>query len=492
MPIAHGAPVRPAAHARFTAPPFGVGPFDSPPISAAPFRERMLLIVLYITVLTSSAVFVEPSPHDALMGVLAVICVVTGVRFDRNFVPMFLFLLVWNIAGLMSLLNVPDQEKTLQYSGTSIYLAIAAVIWACLFAENTMMRLATVRKAYILTAVIAALAGITGYFSMFPHAHEWFAHDERALGAFKDPNVYAPFLIWPILTLLERMLARRITLSDVAATALLLTALLLAFSRGAWFHFALSCAVMIVLALLTAPTQKARLRVIVLSALTLGALVAFLAILLTLPAVATMFKERAHLIQYYDVGQGGRFRLQELALAAVLEFPNGMGPFGFARVHVTQQHNVYLQAFLVYGWTGAMAYILLIFSTLLIGFRTVFMRAPWQPYIITAYAAFVGEVAEGFVIDSDHWRHFYLLLGMIWGLGAATSKYVCRQRVVGKQLPSGHTPAATLLRIPAINGLKQASGSSSVSTQASTPFQNGIRRPLSRLARHSCIIPSER
>jgi hypothetical protein len=33
-------------------------------------------------------------------------------------------------------------------------------------------------------------------------------------------------------------------------------------------------------------------------------------------------------------------------------------------------------------------------------------------------------MAEGFVIDSDHWRHFYLLLGMVWGLSAATFKRV--------------------------------------------------------------------
>ncbi len=135
-----------------------------------------------------------------------------------------------------------------------------------------------------------------------------------------------------------------------------------------------------------------------------------------------MFRERAQLIQSYDVGEGGRFRLQELALSSVLNYPNGMGPFEFARVHGLQQHNVYLQAFLVYGWTGAMAYFLLLLSTLWVGLRTAVVRSPWQPYIIAAFAAFLGEVAEGFVIDSDHWRHFFLLLGMIWGLTAATFK----------------------------------------------------------------------
>jgi Ni,Fe-hydrogenase I large subunit len=50
----------------------------------------------------------------------------------------------------------------------------------------------------------------------------------------------------------------------------------------------------------------------------------------------------------------------------------------------------------------------------------VFITMPWQPYLITALAAFTGEIVEGFVIDSDHWRHFYLLIGMIWGLSIAT------------------------------------------------------------------------
>jgi hypothetical protein len=31
-------------------------------------------------------------------------------------------------------------------------------------------------------------------------------------------------------------------------------------------------------------------------------------------------------------------------------------------------------------------------------------------------AAFAGLVLEGFVIDTDHWRHFFILVGCIWGL----------------------------------------------------------------------------
>ena len=63
----------------------------------------------------------------------------------------------------------------------------------------------------------------------------------------------------------------------------------------------------------------------------------------------------------------------------------------------------------------------------MVGLRGVLVPTPWQPYLIAAFGAFVGEVLEGFVIDTDHWRHFFLLLGMIWGLSAATYRHLRRQ-----------------------------------------------------------------
>ena len=38
------------------------------------------------------------------------------------------------------------------------------------------------------------------------------------------------------------------------------------------------------------------------------------------------------------------------------------------------------------------------------------------------------------MIDTDHWRHFFLLLGMIWGLAAATYRHLRRQPAA---LPQG-------------------------------------------------------
>ena len=406
-------------------------PSAMPRTSTAPLAERILLFVLFVTVLTSPVAFIEPSPHDLLMGVLALACVAAGVRFQRILVVPLMLLVIWNFAGIMALIPVIGEEKTIQYTATSIYLAIAATLFACLFSSNTVPRLATMRIAYTFSAIMVAAAGISGYFNLFPGAEQLFAPFGRALGSFKDPNVFGPFLIWPTMFIVYRMLTRQFGLADLAVAAILLFALLLSFSRGAWFHFVVSGLVLVGLAFLTAPSRQVRLRILGLSALSVLALAAILAILLSFDSIGEMFRERAQLIQSYDVGEGGRFRLQELALASVLNFPNGMGPFEFARVHGLQQHNVYLQAFLVYGWAGAMAYLLLLLSTLWVGFRSALVRTPWQAYAIAALAAFVGEVAEGFVIDTDHWRHFFLLLGLIWGLAATTFRPRAETKAIG-------------------------------------------------------------
>ena len=50
-----------------------------------------------------------------------------------------------------------------------------------------------------------------------------------------------------------------------------------------------------------------------------------------------------------------------------------------------------MQAFLVYGWIGGAAYVALVMVTLAMGLRSSLLRAPWQTYLIAAYATFVGE-----------------------------------------------------------------------------------------------------
>src|SRR5262249_13437624 len=82
-------------------------------------------------------------------------------------------------------------------------------------------------------------------------------------------------------------------------------------------------------------------------------------------------------------------------------------------------HNSFLDSFSAGGWLGGFAFLALVLVTVVIGLRHVFVRTPWQPVYIAAYAAFLGEVGESYIIDVQHWRHYYLIMGMVWGLMVA-------------------------------------------------------------------------
>jgi hypothetical protein len=220
---------------------------------------------------------------------------------------------------------------------------------------------------------------------------------------------------------------RGIRLLDIAVLMILVGGLLLSFSRGAWTHFVISAAIGVAIVFAVTPDPRMRARIVVLGLLGAVVVALLLVALASIGSVHDMIIDRAKTIQPYDVGPGGRFWLQQLALGTILDNPNGLGPFEFDRINGLQQHNVYMQGFLVYGWLGGAAYLALVAITLLLGLLTVSVPTPWQYYLITAYAVFAGEACEGLIVDTDHWRHFFLVLGMVWGLAAASINFRRRQ-----------------------------------------------------------------
>jgi hypothetical protein len=83
-----------------------------------------------------------------------------------------------------------------------------------------------------------------------------------------------------------------------------------------------------------------------------------------------------------------------------------------------------------------------VFTTSMLGLRYVFVRVPWQKTYIAIYAAFLGTVAESFIIDTDHWRHFWMMLGAMWGMFAAAERYRAQSPIIA-------VPASAALPEPA-------------------------------------------
>jgi hypothetical protein len=148
-----------------------------------------------------------------------------------------------------------------------------------------------------------------------------------------------------------------------------------------------------------------------------------LVVLLSFDSVADMFKQRASFDQSYDEGRFGRFGRHILGAQMALELPFGIGPLQFTRFFPEDTHNSYLNAFMSGGWIAGICYPALMFMTVILGFRYIFVRVPWQRAYLAIFAAFLGTVGESFIIDTDHWRHFWMMLGAMWGLFAAAQRY---------------------------------------------------------------------
>src|SRR5262249_49094261 len=118
---------------------------------------------LFLAILVSPLVFIEPSPYEVACGLLALACVIAGVRLDRKLVPLVVLLLVFNVGGMLTLM-LPRDESTMQeaviYVFISFYMAMTAIVYACLFTEDTMRRLVILRRAYFIAAFVASLIGI--------------------------------------------------------------------------------------------------------------------------------------------------------------------------------------------------------------------------------------------------------------------------------------------------------------------------------------------
>jgi hypothetical protein len=83
-----------------------------------------------------------------------------------------------------------------------------------------------------------------------------------------------------------------------------------------------------------------------------------------------------------------------------------------------------LNAFLSGGWLAGFCYLALAAVTIVMSTRFLFVPTPWQPIYHAIYAAYVGTMAESAIIDIDHRRHYFLILGLLWGLMAASRQYV--------------------------------------------------------------------
>ncbi|MFZ1774826.1 MAG: O-antigen ligase family protein [Rhizobiaceae bacterium] len=395
--------------------PYGLSAGVSPQAANARLIGLISTGAVALGVFLSGFVVREPAPYELYMVALIGVWALFGLRISQGVYPLLALLVIFNIGGMISITQMAAIKDTPMYIAVSLFLAFTAVFYAAVVSARPSLY-PVMFKAWVAAAVSTAIVGVLGYFHAFPGA-EIFTKYDRAAGAFQDPNVFGPFLTLPGLYLLHQMLTTRLSRMPLYAVPLLIIVfgIFLSFSRGAWALFA-GTAVFLTLMLMVQNRSGAfRIRIIVMSMIAVALMAAALLIALQIPSIADIFTTRAKLVQDYDGARLGRFARHAIGFLMAMEHPLGIGPLEFGLKLGEDTHNVWLKALLDYGWLGFAAWLTMIVWTLSAGFKLIFRPSPWQPYILCAWVALTGHVALGWIIDTDHWRHFYLLLGLVWG-----------------------------------------------------------------------------
>ena len=390
--------------------------------SAVRLGEWLVVLVLLVSFYVRSEKGMDqPTPYDMLMVATVGLMFLFGLRFPRGLgwpAALWGLVLIGYGIGAMGALYM---EKVQPAMIVSIYLIGSFLFFASFVYADPVRRLGLMFWAYTAAACLAAALGVGAYFGIVPNA-EMFLVYGRATGTFNDPNVFGPFLVAPILFLgMKLSTAQRLrSLWMLLPLGLLVTAVLLSFSRGAWGNLLLSATVFVVLTLANARSPQQTFRLVGFAAMMALLMTIVVAVALSSPKVSALFEQRASLTQDYDIDpEHGRFESQVRAFSMVLEKPLGVGPAQWAMINNLDTHNVYLHVLVAGGFLSGLAFVVFVTMSVARGWRAASVPGPQQGMLIVACAALVGHFVEGVIIDIDSWRHLYLLLGMVWGAALA-------------------------------------------------------------------------
>lgn len=394
--------------------------------------SMLVTAAVFFGVFLSGFVIIEPAPYELWMAAMIGIALFAGLRIPASIAPLIALLLLFVLGGIISMMQMDAIGDTPLYLAVTLFLSLTAAFYAAAtLAKPDLFPI--IFMGWIVAAICTGALGILGYFGAIPGADSFTLYN-RASGAFKDPNVFGPYLVLPATYLFHRLMTGNpLKMPVYVATLLFLSlAILLSFSRGAWGLYLFSMVAVAAALFIQSTSALFRLRIILMGAIAALIIGVAAMVAIQIPAIADLFVQRAQLVQDYDGARLGRFARFAIGFQLAMEKPFGIGPLIFGTIFGEDTHNIWLKALMDYSWLGFAAYLTLIVWTLAAGFKILFRDRPWQPYLLCAYVVLIGHVFLGTVIDTNHWRHFYILLGVIWG---AIALEVSHQRQVA------HTPA---------------------------------------------------
>ena len=404
-------------------------PFPTGLLMPAHAGEPYLLLMLALMVFTGAFVIVDVAYNIASIATIGLFGLM-GLRFDRRNTPLALFLIVFNIGGLIALQPHLDFADSRDFMIGTCFVATTALFFCMAMNQNAIQRLEAIKWGLLIGASAASFAGILGYLNLAGLGAFFTMHEGRVSGTFRDPNVLGSFLVLPALFLIHDFLREpRLRLLRAAMLGPILLGLFLTYSRGSWAAMVIGTAVLLGLMFITARNAGMRARLTLLTLAGFFVLAVAFAAILSVDRIAEVFADRFTLQKDYDSGPSGRFGNQLRALPDLLTRPFGHGPNRFWLYYPENPHNTYLMAFASYGWLGGITFMAFIVATVVISWRSVFLRTPFQPYAVVMFAGLIPHLVQNFQIDTDRWRHLFMIYGLCWGLAAASWRWLDEYRL---------------------------------------------------------------
>lgn len=370
--------------------------------------------IYMIAVIAMNYTLMRPSPVDMLFILSFIITLFSIAIAEKRQVTvrvMFLSLLLASWAVSYILASLPHlAEKNVVFELLAKTFAISiGLIGAFVSMTWNKRHFETFMKVYIVSTVIGSLLGTFGFIRQIP-ALTW---DGRARGLIDDPNMYGSFLL-PGLIFSAYFLfnSRGAKLYYMGAMALILLGILLSFSRIA----VVAASIMLVAYVVFQNRKYPRRLILMMLSLLLIGMVLFSVASLSSPEFIAKLSDRLTFAKSYDLGEEGRYHRYVLVIPMILSNPIGLGVLQLEKIFPEPIHNIWLSSFVNYGWLGGFTWITLVISSVIVALIT--YRRTQSSIMIALILSLGGIIMCSSLHEGEHWRHMWLMFGLIWGFCA--------------------------------------------------------------------------
>jgi len=359
---------------------------------------RLRTFVFLLAVVAINYTWSRPSPVDMIFFLALLLTPFSKQTFNLRTVMLIALVMTWLISIYVSSVSLLD-KPLVAFQFVALTSVVLIGITSCLvttgWSERDLQRFI---RVYIFANVLCALIGIFGFITKNPDL-TW---ADRPRSFLDDPDMFGVFLIPGMLGSLYMIDLGHRRVMYGAVLLLLSVAVVLSFSRAAivaGFFWGGVCFLFL---------QRRNLVKATLAA------VSVLVLYVANDTFAQMLADRFKLAETYDLGHFGRYNRYLLAIPMILDNPFGLGLFEIDKYFPEPIHNIWISAFLNYGWIAGFDWTLLMVLTVQQAWYN--WKRSRNSLCLVILFCWLAIISCAMLHQGERWRFLWLFTGMVWGL----------------------------------------------------------------------------